>query len=42
MNLISYHMLKTLIVGRTKENHNFQLFAREAVIHDLVSMPLIT
>jgi len=41
MNLISYHMFKTLIVGWAKENHNFQLFSCKTVVHHLVSVSLV-
>ena len=34
-------MLKALIVGRVKENHDLHTLACEAVIHDLVAVSLI-
>jgi hypothetical protein len=42
MDLISNHVFQALIIGWSKENHHFQLFSSEPVIHDFISMPLIT
>jgi len=42
MNLVAYHVLQTLVVSRTKENHYFQLFASKSVVHYFISVTLVT
>ena len=41
MNLVADHMLQSLIVGRVEEDHDFELLASEAIVHDLVSISLV-
>lgn len=41
MNLVTDHMLQSLIVGWVEEDHDFKLLASEAVVHDLVSISLV-
>lgn len=41
MDLVSDHVLKTLVVGRTQEDHDFQLLASEPVVHHFVTIALI-
>jgi hypothetical protein len=41
MNLVTNHVLEPLIEGGSKENHDFQSFACETIVHDLVSILLV-
>ena len=41
VDLVSDHVLKTLVVGRTQEDHDFQLLASEPVVHHFVTIALI-
>lgn len=41
VDFVLHHVLKSLVISRPKEDHNFHLFACEPVIHDLVSSELV-
>lgn len=41
VNLVTDHMLQSLIVGGVEEDHDLQLLASEAVVHDFVSISLV-
>lgn len=41
VDLIAHHMLQALIIGRVQEDHHFHALASEAVVHDLVTIPLV-
>jgi len=41
VDLVADHMLQSLIVGRVEEDHDFELLASEAIVHDLVSISLV-
>ena len=41
VDLVSNHVLKTLVVGRAQEDHDFQLLASEPVVHHFVSVALV-
>ena len=42
MNLISYHVLQSLIESWPKEDHYFKPLASETIVHHLVTIALIT
>ena len=41
VDLVTNHMLQSLIVGRVEEDHDFKLLSSKAVVHDLVSISLV-
>lgn len=41
MNLVTYHMLESLIVSWIQEDHDFHPFASEAIVHDFVTVALV-
>ena len=41
VNLVLNHVLQSLIVGRSQENHDFHLFTTETVVHYLITSKLI-
>ena len=41
MNFVANHVLKPLIVGRIKEDHDFHPLSSEAIVHDLVAVALV-
>lgn len=41
VDLVANHVLQTLVVGRTQEDHDFQLLASESVVHNFVSVALV-
>jgi hypothetical protein len=41
VDFVAHHMLQTLIVGRTQEDHDLKLLASEAIVHDFVSVSLV-
>lgn len=41
MNFVADHVLQTLIVGGTQENHNLELLTSEPVIHHLIAVALV-
>jgi len=41
MNLVTNHMLETLVIGWTQENHNLKLLASKTIVHHLVTVALV-
>ena len=41
VDLISHHVLETLVEGRAQEDHDFKALASESVVHHLVSVALV-
>ena len=41
VDLVSNHVLKTLIISWVQEDHDFEALASEAIVHDLVAVPLV-
>ena len=42
VDFVAYHMLQTLVISRSQENHNFKFLTSEAVVHDFVTVALVT
>ena len=42
VDLVSNHMLQTLIVGGIQEYHHFHALSSETIVHDLVTIALVT
>lgn len=42
VNLVLNHVLQSLVVGGTKEDHDFKFSTIKAIIHNLISMKLVT
>lgn len=42
VNLVSHHMLQSLIEGRAEEDHHLETFTCEARVHDFVAVTLVT
>ena len=42
VNLVADHMLESLVICGTEENHNFELLSGETIIHGLVTVALVT
>ena len=41
MNFIFNHMFESLVVGWTKENHDFHFFTTKTIIHNLIATKLV-
>jgi len=41
VNLIADHMFKTLVIGGTQEDHDFEALAGEARVEHLIAVPLV-
>ena len=41
MHLIFDHVLESLVVRRSQEDHNFHLFTCESVVHHFISSKLV-
>ena len=41
VDLVTYHVLQTLIISWIEEDHDFEALASEAIIHNLVTVALI-
>lgn len=41
VDLITYHMLQALVIGRTQEDHHLKLLACEPIVHHFIAVPLI-
>jgi hypothetical protein len=41
VNLILNHMLQSLVIGRSQEDHDFHLLATEAIIHHFIASKLV-
>lgn len=42
VDLVTHHVLKPLIESRTQEDHNLESLACKTVVHDLISVSLVT
>lgn len=41
MNFIFNHVLKTLIIGGTKEDHDLHFLASKSIVHDFIATKLV-